>query len=227
MNSEHLLPYRCAVYFVPEVHSDWWQAGSRWLGRCAASGTTYPPPVIDGVEATAAIRALPDSTRAGLPIGVGEPAINPVPRQMMRDVVETACNASGVSADIEITISVGKARPLVRELLRLGKDAVLALDRRITRDGMVSVGGNLYSVPDGIGRRVVEVHSLANEIHIFNDGALLVVHPVLEGKNQRRVAPGHRPVAHRHLVAIAGPCQRALSRGRRVAAKTPPTQGCL
>lgn len=45
-------------------------------------------------------------TRAGLPIGVGEPAINPVPRQMMRDVVETACNASGVSADIEITISV-------------------------------------------------------------------------------------------------------------------------
>lgn len=72
-------------------------------------------------------------------------------------------------------------------------NAVLALDRRITRDGMVSVGGNLYSVPDGIGRRVVEVHSLANEIHIFNDGALLVVHPVLEGKNQRRVAPGHRP----------------------------------
>lgn len=45
-------------------------------------------------------------TRAGLPIGVGEPAINPVPRQMMRDVVETACNASGVNADIEITISV-------------------------------------------------------------------------------------------------------------------------
>ena len=52
MNSEHPLPYRCAVYFVPEVHSDWWQAGSQWLGRCAASGALRPPPHIDGVDPT-------------------------------------------------------------------------------------------------------------------------------------------------------------------------------
>ena len=32
---------------------------------------------------------------------------------------------------IEITISVGRARPLVRELLSLDKDAVLTLDRRV------------------------------------------------------------------------------------------------
>jgi hypothetical protein len=43
-------PYRCAVYFVPEVHGDWWQAGSRWLGRCAASGALYAPPEIAGVS---------------------------------------------------------------------------------------------------------------------------------------------------------------------------------
>jgi putative phosphonate metabolism protein len=49
MNSEHLLPYRCAVYFVPDVHGDWWQAGSQWLGRCAAGGAVYPPPHIPGV----------------------------------------------------------------------------------------------------------------------------------------------------------------------------------
>ncbi len=49
MNSEHPLPYRCAVYFVPEVHGDWWQAGSQWLGRCAASGATFDPPDIPGV----------------------------------------------------------------------------------------------------------------------------------------------------------------------------------
>jgi hypothetical protein len=30
-------PYRCAVYFVPDIHSAWWQAGSAWLGRCAAT----------------------------------------------------------------------------------------------------------------------------------------------------------------------------------------------
>ncbi len=32
---------------------------------------------------------------------------------------------------IEITISVGKARPLVRDLLKMGQDAILPLDRRV------------------------------------------------------------------------------------------------
>jgi len=45
-------------------------------------------------------------TREGLPIGVGEPAINPVPRAMMRAVVEEICAESGIAPDIEITISV-------------------------------------------------------------------------------------------------------------------------
>ncbi|SLN10914.1 cobalt-precorrin-6A synthase [Pseudoruegeria aquimaris] len=45
-------------------------------------------------------------TRAGLPIGVGEPAINPVPREMMRGVVEDVAATYGKSADIEITISI-------------------------------------------------------------------------------------------------------------------------
>lgn len=70
--------------------------------------------------------------------------------------------------------------------------AVLRLERRISREGMVSVGGNLYSVPDATRRRMVEVHTLADEIRIFENGALIAVHPVLEGRHQRRVAPGHR-----------------------------------
>jgi hypothetical protein len=66
MNPEQTLnPYRCAVYFVPEVHSDWWQAGSQWLGRCAASGATYSPPVIDGVEASAFQACTADPRRYG------------------------------------------------------------------------------------------------------------------------------------------------------------------
>jgi transposase len=70
--------------------------------------------------------------------------------------------------------------------------AVLRLERRISREGMVSVGGNFYSVPDATRRRAVEVHTLADEIRIFEDGALIAAHPVLEGRHQRRVAPGHR-----------------------------------
>ncbi|WP_024349422.1 cobalt-precorrin-5B (C(1))-methyltransferase [Aurantimonas coralicida] len=45
-------------------------------------------------------------TREGLPIAVGEAAINPVPRQMMRDVVAALCGEHGRSADVEITLSV-------------------------------------------------------------------------------------------------------------------------
>jgi len=71
-------------------------------------------------------------------------------------------------------------------------NVVLTLDRRVTREGMVSVGGNLYSVPDCTRRRVVEVHALANEIRILEDDKLIAVHPVLEGRGQRRIASDHR-----------------------------------
>ena len=70
--------------------------------------------------------------------------------------------------------------------------AVLRLDRRVTRDGMVSIGGNLYSVPDSTRRRAVEVQTLAHEVRILDAGEVIAVHPVLEGHGQRRLAAGHR-----------------------------------
>lgn len=45
-------------------------------------------------------------TRAGLPIPPGEPAINPVPRQMMRDVI---AELGGTGVEIEISIPGGEA----------------------------------------------------------------------------------------------------------------------
>jgi len=52
-----------------------------------------------------------DSTNSGAPEASSKNPFNQVP--------------------IEITISVGKARPLVKDLLRLGPDAVLPLDKRV------------------------------------------------------------------------------------------------
>lgn len=46
---------------------------------------------------------------------------------------------------IEVTISVGKARPLVRDLLRLSKDAVLQLDRRVDDPVELYVGDRLIA----------------------------------------------------------------------------------
>jgi transposase len=71
-------------------------------------------------------------------------------------------------------------------------DAVLTVERRVSHEGMVSIGGNLYSVPDTTKKRRVEVQHHPGEVRIFEDGALIAAHPVLEGKNRRRVDPGHR-----------------------------------
>ena len=71
-------------------------------------------------------------------------------------------------------------------------NTVLALERRISREGMISVGGNLYSVLDGTRRRPVEVALTASEAHILEDGRLIASHPVLDGRGKHRVASGHR-----------------------------------
>ena len=46
---------------------------------------------------------------------------------------------------IEITVSVGRARPLVRELLRLEADAVLPLDRSVEDPVELFVGERLIA----------------------------------------------------------------------------------
>jgi len=57
---------------------------------------------------------------------------------------------------------------------------VLTVERRLSHEGMVSVGGNLYSVPDATRKRVVEIQNHPREIRIFEDRVLIAVHPVLE-----------------------------------------------
>ena len=46
---------------------------------------------------------------------------------------------------VEITISVGKARPQVRELLRLKRDAILPLDRKVDDPVELYVGDKLIA----------------------------------------------------------------------------------
>jgi transposase len=114
-------------------------------------------------------------------------------------------------------------------------DDVLALERRISKDGMVSVGGNLYSVPDGTRRRPVEVHLTVDEVHILDDGRRIATHPVLEGRGRRRIAAGHRSLppppnstTPRTDAAAAPPAEPVIPRslaiydtvGRALAART-------
>ena len=75
--------------------------------------------------------------------------------------------------------------------------AVLRLERRLSREGMVSIGGNAYSVPDTTRRRVLEVHSMLDEIRILENGVLVASHVPLQGRHQARIDPAHRQARHR------------------------------
>ena len=71
-------------------------------------------------------------------------------------------------------------------------DAVLRTERRVSHEGMVSVGGNLYSVPDGTVKRVLEVETTADCVRIHDGQRLVAVHALLHGRRQRSLLPGHR-----------------------------------
>ena len=53
-------------------------------------------------------------TKPGLPLAVGEPAINPVPRQLIRDHLAEVAAACGGSGDVEVTVSVAGGEELAR-----------------------------------------------------------------------------------------------------------------
>jgi len=61
-------------------------------------------------------------TRPGLPVPPGEPAINPVPRRMMRDALAEVAAAAGRAADAEVEISIPGGEALAAKTLngRLG-----------------------------------------------------------------------------------------------------------
>ncbi|WP_431046540.1 cobalt-precorrin-5B (C(1))-methyltransferase [Streptomyces sp. P1-3] len=86
------------------------------------------PDVTHGAVIRATVRILPPGagvvfragpgvgtvTRPGLPLAVGEPAINPVPRQMMREHVEAVAAELGGTGDAEIEISVDHGEEIAR-----------------------------------------------------------------------------------------------------------------
>jgi flagellar motor switch protein FliN len=70
---------------------------------------------------------------------------------------------------IEVTVSVGKARPMVKDLLRLTRDSVLPLDRRVDDAVELYVGDKLIARGElqeldgeGSGQLAVRLTEVAN-----------------------------------------------------------------
>ncbi|MFC9430401.1 cobalt-precorrin-5B (C(1))-methyltransferase [Streptomyces sp. NPDC056987] len=86
------------------------------------------PDVTHGALVRATVRLLPAGagvvfragpgvgtvTRPGLPLEVGEPAINPVPRQLMRAHVAEVARRHGGTGDVEITVAVDDGEEIAR-----------------------------------------------------------------------------------------------------------------
>ncbi len=67
----------------------------------------------------------------------------------MGDTQSTAAAAQATpftSVPIEITVSVGRARPLVRDLLQLSEGSVLTLDKRLEDPVELYVGDRLIGI---------------------------------------------------------------------------------
>ena len=82
---------------------------------------------------------------------------------------ETPENSPFGQVPIEVTISVGKARPLVKDLLRLARDSVLLLDRRVDDPVELYVGDRLIARGElqeldgeGSGQLAVRLTEVAN-----------------------------------------------------------------
>ena len=94
------------------------------------------PDVTHGALVRATVRRLPPGagvafragegvgtvTLPGLPVPVGEPAINPGPRAMIRDAVAELATAHGVPGDVEVTVAIPGGEDLARRTMngRLG-----------------------------------------------------------------------------------------------------------
>ncbi|WP_049645420.1 cobalt-precorrin-5B (C(1))-methyltransferase [Candidatus Rhodobacter oscarellae] len=99
----------------PLAHQD---AGDGWAEAGITKDAGDDPDVTHGALVIARVAASAGGvvfragegvgtvTKPGLPIPPGEPAINPVPRQMIQQVVEECAATHGKRADIEVTVSI-------------------------------------------------------------------------------------------------------------------------
>ncbi|MFE9461604.1 cobalt-precorrin-5B (C(1))-methyltransferase [Streptomyces californicus] len=102
-------------------------------GRSAATAGVVKdagddPDVTHGALVRSTVRRLPPGsgvvfragpgvgtvTLPGLPLEVGEPAVNPVPRRLMREHVERVAAEHGAPGDVEITVSVDHGKEIAR-----------------------------------------------------------------------------------------------------------------
>ncbi|TWA59747.1 cobalt-precorrin-5B (C1)-methyltransferase [Azospirillum brasilense] len=121
---------------TPAFALAWTSRGEGWAAAGVVKDAGDDPDVTHGALIRARVhRAEPGQgvvfragegvgtvTRPGLPVPVGEPAINPVPRAMIRQAVAEAAALAGEAPDVVVEVSVQNGEALARRTMnpRLG-----------------------------------------------------------------------------------------------------------
>jgi cobalt-precorrin-5B (C1)-methyltransferase len=155
------------------------------------------PDVTHGALVVATVRAGPPGsgvvfragegvgtvTRAGLPIPPGEPAINPVPRQMIRQAIAEVAAAAGGAGDVEVEIAIPGGEALAAKTLngRLGIVGGLSI---LGTTGIVvpySCSAWIYSIHQGIDvARAAGVTLIAGSTGAASEAAVQKLHDLPE-----------------------------------------------
>ena len=112
------------------------ERGRGWAAAGVVKDAGDDPDVTHGALVTAKVRAGPPAsgvrfragpgvgtvTRPGLALAVGEPAINPAPRAMIRGGIASVARARGAAADAEVEIGIAGGEALAKKTMnaRLG-----------------------------------------------------------------------------------------------------------
>jgi cobalt-precorrin-5B (C1)-methyltransferase len=102
------------------------ELGEGWARASIVKDAGDDPDVTHGAVIQARVRRGPSGsgiffkagqgvgivTKPGLPLAVGEPAINPVPRRMMTDAIQGIAARYGVAPEVEVEISVPEGEKL-------------------------------------------------------------------------------------------------------------------
>ena len=96
-------------------------------------------------------------------------------------------------------------RSALQPLPKIPYQALLSIERKVNREGMVAYRNNWYSIPDGCDTRIVEVQVLPFELRIVNQGEVIARHDIVSGKGERVINPAHRKVEYLRQIEASEP----------------------
>ena len=153
-------------------------------------------------------------TRPGLPIPVGEPAINPAPRQLIRELVAEIARDQGDAGDLEVTIAVPGGEILAKRTAN-GRLGIVG--------GLSILGTTGIVVPYSCS---AWIHSIHRGIDVARASGLDHVAAATGSTSERAVqllyglpeigADRHGRLRRRHAEIPAPPPDRAGHPGRRL-----------